>query len=113
MSPAPRLQTPAPRAKQDRRFPITSPVEYVIRGCRYQGTTSEIGSDTMTLITDRILPVLQPIEVFIDWPSRLDERCSVQVCITGRVLTSNDVCSNVSIVRHRFRLRPAHLAKAG
>jgi hypothetical protein len=113
MSPTPRLQTPASRTKQGRRFPITFPVEYVIRGCRYQGTTSEIGSDTMTLITDRILPVLQPIEVFIDWPSRFDGRCSVQVCITGRVHTSNNVCSNVSIVRHRFRLRPTPLAKVG
>ena len=108
MSPAPSLRfgnAPYER-RHHQRFPITAQCQYILTGIRGQAVTSDIGSGGVLLKPDRLLPVGKQIQVFIDWPALLDQRCPLRLVITGRTLRSNDAGTAIGIIRYEFRIRP-------
>lgn len=112
MSPAPSLKfgkAPAER-RQNQRFPITAPCQYVLAGTRGQAITTDIGSGGLFLKPEQALPVGKQIQVFVDWPVLLDERCPLRLVITGRTLRSDETGTAVGIIRYDFRIRPKRAA---
>ena len=84
-----RLQEQSER-RQRRRYPIFARSEYILAGNRVQATTLDISSGGVFLKTDQLLPVGKRIQVFINWPVLLDQRCPLRLVITGRVLRSDE-----------------------
>ena len=108
MSPAPSLRfgiAPADR-RQHQRFPITAPCQYVLSGSRGQAVTTDIGSGGLFLKPGHTLPSGKQIQVFVDWPVLLDERCPLRLVITGRTLRSDETGTAIGIIRYDFRIRP-------
>lgn len=108
MSPAPSLkfgQAPYER-RHHQRFPIAAQTQYVLTGIRGQAVTSDISSGGVFMKTDRILPVDKQVQLFIDWPAMLDQRCPLRLVIVGRVLRSGESGTAIGIIRYDFRIRP-------
>ena len=108
MSPAPSLKfrNVAYERRHHQRFPITAQAQYILAGTRGQGVTTDISSGGVFLKTDRILPVNKQIQLLVDWPALLDQRCPLRLVITGRTLRSDADGTAVGIIRYDFRIRP-------
>jgi len=63
------------------------------------------------LKTDKVLQVGESIQVLIDWPVALDQRCPLRLLIVGKVLRSNGAGTAVEIMRYEFGIR--HQTGAG
>jgi hypothetical protein len=90
--------------RQHRRYPITAQSEYILAGNRAQATTVNISSGVF-LKTDQLLPVGKRIQVFINWPVLLDQRGSLQLVLTGRVLRSDEAGAAAKNLRYDFKIR--------
>ena len=110
MSPAPSRKFAPYERRQHQRFPITAHSQYILAGNRAQATTLDISSGGVFLKTEKILPVGKQIQVLIDWPALLDERCPLRLVITGKVLRSDQAGTAVGIIRYDFRIRPKSAA---
>ncbi len=110
MFPAPRLTFAPYERRQHQRFPITVQSQYVLAGSRAQATTLDISSGGVLFKADTILPVGKEIQVLIDWPALLDQRCPLRLAITGKVLRSDQTGTAVGIIRYEFRIRPKSAA---
>jgi hypothetical protein len=96
--------------RQNQRYPINARCEYVLAGSRAQATTLDISSGGVRLRTASRLPTGNQIQVLIDWPALLDQRCPLRLVITGRILRSDQRGTVVGILRYEFRLRPRSAA---
>ncbi len=91
--------------RQHQRFPIAAAAEYILSGSRVQTTTRNISSGGVLLNTATVLPIGKLIQVWIDWPVLLDERCRLRLVINGRVLRSDWDGTAVTITKYEFRIR--------
>ena len=91
--------------RQHPRYPIFARSEYILAGNRAQATTLNISSGGVFLKTDQLLPVGKHIQVFINWPVLLDQRCPLRLVITGRVLRSDEAGAAVGKLRYDFKIR--------
>ena len=108
MSPAPNLKTgvvPYDR-RHHQRFPIRSAAQYIVSGVRGQAATVDMSSGGVLLKTEVILPVGKQIQLFIDWPALLDERCPLRLIVFGKVLRSSPSGTAIGILRYDYRIRP-------
>lgn len=96
--------------RQHQRFPITVPAEYVFGGKRFQAMTRNVSSGGVFLKTDTVLPGGEPIQVLIDWPVLLEERCHLRLVIFGKTVRSDWTGTAVEITRYEFRTRAPHPA---
>lgn len=110
MSPAPSLRFVPYERRQHQRFPITAQAQYILAGNRGQATTVDISSGGVFLKADKSLPLGKQVQVLIDWPALLDQRCPLRLVITGRVLRSDSSGTAIGIVRYDFRIRPKSAA---
>lgn len=92
--------------RRHQRFPINVGSRYLLDGTRGHATTVNISSGGVLLATKEILPVGRAVQVWIDWPALLDDRCPLRLVITGRILRSTHRGTVVAITRYSFRLRP-------
>jgi hypothetical protein len=99
-----RLQEQSER-RQRQRYPIFARSEYILAGNRAQATTLNISSGGVFLKTDQLLPVGERIQVFINWPVLLDQRCPLRLLMTGRVLRSDEAGAAVRTLRYDFKIR--------
>lgn len=102
--PAPSLATSERRRHQ--RYPITLLSEYILAGNRAQARTLNISSGGVLLKTDKILSVGNEIQVFINWPVLLDQRCPLHCVISGKVLRSDETGTAIRTIRYDFKIRP-------
>jgi hypothetical protein len=72
-----------------------------------------MGSGGILFTTEDRLPLGQTLEVFVNWPARLDGTCPLQFVVTGRVVRSEDGQAVVRIDRYEFRTRGATGLAAG
>lgn len=108
MSPAPSLRfEKAPyERRRHQRFPINAQSQYILTGIRGQAVTADISSGGVFLKTNEILPVGKQIQVFVDWPALLDQRCPLRLVIVGKTLRSDATGTAIGIIRYDFRIRP-------
>lgn len=97
--------------RQYQRFPIVAQAEYSFAGHRAPATTLDIGRGGVLLKTNTVLRVGEQIEVLIDWPVLLDQRCPLRLVIFGKVLRSNQAGTAVRITRYEFRIRAQKAAR--
>lgn len=105
MFPGPSLSVAQPSRRKHERFPFTAQAEYVVAGNRAMATTRDISSGGVFLKTDEILRLGESIQVLIDWPVLLDQRCRLRLVVFGRILRSNGSGTAVGITRYEFRIR--------
>jgi len=110
MSPAPKPRFAPYERRQHQRFPITAASRFIVSGSRGQATTTDISSGGVYLKTEQILPIGKQIQVLIDWPALLDQRCPLRLVITGKILRSNEGGTAIGILRYDFRIRPKSAA---
>ena len=102
--PVPRLAQPERR--QSFRYPFTAHAQCILAGNRIQAKIQDIGSGGVFLKTDRMLRPCESIQVLIDWPVLLDQRCPLRLVIFGKVLRSDESGSAVKLIHYEFRIRP-------
>ena len=110
MSPAPSLRFAPYERRHHQRFPITAHSQFILAGNKGQATTTDISSGGVFLKTETILPLGKQIQVLIDWPALLDQRCPLRLVIVGRVLRSDAAGAAIGIIRYDFRIRPRSAA---
>ena len=92
--------------RQHRRYRFTAQSQYILNGNREPTTITDISSGGVFLRTKTPLPVGKWIEVLIDWPVLLNDRCPIRLVVYGRIRRSDARGTAVEMVRHDFRLRP-------
>ena len=99
------------------RFPLTLEIRYAVweRGGpvdRGSGRSIELSSTGLSFTADRPLLKGQTLEVYIEWPVRLDGGVKVQLIMAGVVVRTNGTATALEILRHEFRTRRVGLKVA-
>jgi hypothetical protein len=102
------LETPRLDQRLHRRYPITLELEYKLlrKGPVARlgfGKTLNVSSGDILFETEDALPVGSPIEVLMDWPFLLDDRCSLKLVIQGSVVRSDSQLVAVRFKLYEFR----------
>ena len=92
--------------RQHWRYPISAAVHYQLSDIRGDCVMLDISSGGVLLKGDRILPNRAAIQLRIDWPVLLDNRCRLRLVIDGIIIRSGPSGTAVKIMRHDFRIRP-------
>jgi hypothetical protein len=98
-----------------RSFPIHQEVRYkCFRKIGVEesgsGRTLDISSGAITFTTQRILKPGQQVEVMVNWPALLDEKCLMKLVVLGRVIRSELTSTTINIAHYEFRTRANHTA---
>jgi hypothetical protein len=107
MSPALNLRSatvPSERRRY-RRYPIQAGAEVFLFGAHLTAETIDISSGGVLLASRTLLPVGRRVQLSIDWPALLNERCGLRLMVEGKVLRSNENGSAVAILRYEYRTR--------
>jgi hypothetical protein len=108
MSPAPTAQYTAVRLVHGhQRFPISTPVKYIVEKVAGEGVTCNVGSDGLLMKTKCVFPQGSRIELSLDWPAMLDGRLPLRLDISGKILWSNVRGTAVAILSYDYRLNVA------
>src|SRR5579864_8077505 len=92
------LSVPSQDRRQHQRFPIAATAKYDLHGIKGQAVAANISSGGVFLKGSH-LPVRKSIQVWIDWPVLLDNRCPLRLVIVGTTLRSDDEGTAVKIGR--------------
>ena len=112
MSPAPTPQGSAARpGHHQQRFPISTPVKYIVGKTAGEGVTRNIGSDGLLMKTKCVLPQGKRIQLTLDWPAMLDRRLPLQLEIRGKILRSSGTGTAVAIESYEYRLNVAGISR--
>ena len=91
------------------RFPLREHLKYkFLRGNGVtvgSGKTVNIGSRGVLFTAEHRLPVGRTVEIFINWPARLDGSCALNFVVNGIVVRSESDRAAVRIDRYEFRTR--------
>ena len=108
MSPAPTAQNIAVTlVHHHQRFPISTPVKYIVEKVEGEGVTCNVGSDGLLMKTTCVFPQGRRIELSLDWPATLDGRLPLRLDILGKILWSNVRGTAVEILSYEYRLNVA------
>ena len=94
------------------RFPVSLEVRYSVAGRREpvekgSGHTIDMSSSGLSFTADRPLSIGQKLDLFIDWPFRLDGDVQLQLVASGVVVRTSGGVTALRIERHEFRTRRA------
>lgn len=89
------------------RFPIVRDVRYRV----FDGSTIEVGSgqtvdmssNGVLFTTERTLAPEERVEVSVNWPVQLDNKCPLKLVITGRVVRNEGNRAAIAIQTYVFR----------
>jgi len=92
------------------RFPIAQEVCYKLfnREVTGAGKSVNISSCGLLFTTDQELASGESVEVSVNWPAQLDNRCALKLVTTGRVVRSQSGLVAISIERYEFRTQGAN-----
>jgi len=87
------------------RFPIALGVRFITRRPRTVGTgqTVNLSSSGALIANQQRMRVGVRIELFVDWPIRLNETTALQFVARGRLVRSDADVFAVSLQRYEFR----------
>jgi hypothetical protein len=106
------METESSERRSAVRFPIEQEVRYKI----YNRSTIEVGSgrtinissNGVLFTTERHLNPGERLEVSVNWPAQLDNRCALKLVTTGRVVRSEPGKAAIAIERYEFRTQGSH-----
>jgi hypothetical protein len=98
------------------RFPIESDLRYKLVESRQiletgQGRTLNMSSGGILFTAETRLPVGRRVELSVQWPAQLNERCGLNLVAAGRVVRSNSETAAIRIEKYDFRTRAAERFK--
>ena len=120
--PAMRIATSLPprfgveECKLDRRCAIRIPIEQDVRYKVSTRNTVTVGygkavnmsSNGLLFSTEKPLAVGAKLEVAVNWPALLDNKCPLKLVTTGRVVRSESGLAAIEIERYEFRTQGVH-----
>jgi hypothetical protein len=71
------------------------------------GQTRNISSSGVLLQSDCDLPVGERVELFIEWPVQVNEKCGLKLVTEGIIIRREKREFAVNIIRYEFRTQPA------
>jgi PilZ domain len=74
------------------------------------GKTVNISSSGVLFQTDDTLATGHRIELDIDWPARLNDKCALKLVARGRVVRYQKGLAALEIVQHEFRTKSSRPA---
>jgi hypothetical protein len=100
----------------DRRSAVRFPIEQDVRYRIFNRNTIEVGagktinmsSNGVLFTTERALALGERLEVAVNWPAQLDNKCPLKLVTIGRVVRSEGACAAIAIERYEFRTQGAH-----
>ena len=100
----------------DRRSAVRFPIEQDVRYKVFNRNTIEVGSgktinmssNGVLFTTERTLAPGERLEVAVNWPAHLDNKCPLKLVTTGRVIRSEDGRAAIAIERYEFRTQGIH-----
>jgi hypothetical protein len=100
----------------ERRSAVRFPIEQEVRYKIYNRSTIEVGSgktinissNGVLFTTERYLNPGERLEVSVNWPAQLDNRCALKLVTTGRVVRSEPGKAAIAIERYEFRTQGSH-----
>jgi hypothetical protein len=106
------LQTEATERRSAVRFPIEQEVRYKIFSRNSievgSGKTVNMSSNGVLFTTQRTLGAGERVEVSVNWPAQLDNRCPLKLVTIGRVVRTNGAVAAIAIERYEFRTQGSH-----
>ncbi len=105
-------QTDAAERRTAVRFPIEQEVRYKV----YNRNTIEVGSgrtvnmssNGVLFTTERSLNLGERVELSVNWPAHLDNRCALKLVTSGRVVRTSNQFAAIAIERYEFRTQGTH-----
>lgn len=90
------------------RFPIHRELKYKVLNKKYThesglGKTLNISSSGILFSTDQLLLPGRRIEVSINWPANLDNKCSLRLVARGKVVRFERGMAAMEIHQYEFR----------
>jgi c-di-GMP-binding flagellar brake protein YcgR len=89
------------------RFPIEQDVRYKVFNRNAieigSGKTINMSSNGVLFTTERTLVPGERVEVAVNWPAHLDNKCPLKLVTTGRVVRSEPGVAAIAIDRYEFR----------
>lgn len=76
------------------------------------GKTVNISSSGVLFTSEHLLLPGRSVELSIDWPAQLNNKCALKLVARGRVVRLVDGCVALEIIQHEFRTK-AKSASAG
>ena len=73
------------------------------------GRTIDMSNSGLGFIADKPLPIGQKLDLYIDWPARLDGDVQIQLVASGVVMRTSGAVTALRIERYEFRTRRAGL----
>ncbi|MFN7994589.1 MAG: PilZ domain-containing protein [Bryobacteraceae bacterium] len=107
-------QTKARRGKADRRsrrrFQLEQQVLYTYvaadrQSCKGDGKTLDISSSGVRFTTGSSLNIGQNVELRLEWPALLDNRCPIKLVIRGYVVRADASSAVITVRDYEFRTR--------
>jgi hypothetical protein len=107
MSPALDLtaSSAASERRRHRRYRISTAAQVFFSDTHRHTVTIDISSGGVLLKSDGLLPIGRRVQLLLDWPAFLNDRCALRLAIEGKVLRSNPAGTAVEIVRYDYRTR--------
>ena len=72
-----------------------------------RGKTLNMSSSGVLFTTDQILLPGRRVELSINWPAQLDNKCALKLVARGRVVRFDKGTAAIEILQHEFRTRRA------
>ena len=110
------------KAQADRRhsdrFPIVREMRYRILNKRnvtepVAGTTVNLSSSGVLFAAEGIMSPGWRVELSINWPVKLNDKCALKLVARGRVVRSERGIAAIEILEHEFRTQATAPAVAG
>jgi c-di-GMP-binding flagellar brake protein YcgR len=99
-----------PERRRSGRMAIQQDVHYRILNKKEgdieaNGKTVDMSSSGVLFTTDHILLPGRRVELSINWPAQLDNKCALKLVARGRVVRFERGTAAIEILQHEFRTR--------
>ena len=100
----------ATERRSEPRYPVTASVEYrlLLPNSVFEagiGTLINMSSNGVLMETAEFLPHGVAVELFIAWPSKLNNREALDLYVTGTTVRTRGIHTAVEIYNSEFRIR--------
>lgn len=101
-----------PERRSSGRMAIEQDVHYRVMNKKEgdveaRGRTVNMSSSGVLFTTDHILLPGRRVELSINWPAQLDNKCALKLVARGRVVRFEKGTAAIEIMQHEFRTRRA------
>jgi c-di-GMP-binding flagellar brake protein YcgR len=69
------------------------------------GKTVNMSSSGVLFTTEKALPSGRRVELNINWPAQLDNKCALKLVARGRIVRSQADSAAIEILQHEFRTK--------